>query len=100
MSEESWSILDSLELTGREREIVGKLLELPQRITVSCSDERCVFYSTIPLSDTPKLHGFSSIKDTPVMVYTGEKTTATALIQPPYIHLIIVIKRMLGDEST
>lgn len=99
MEDEVWTILDSLELDGKDREVAEELLELPDRAVISCSDEQCVFYSTIQAtSDTIKRLPLTRVADTPLLVYSGEKLTAVALVVPPYVHLVLVVTRTRGNE--
>lgn len=99
MEGEAWTILDSLELEDIDRTVVERLLELLNRTTVSCNPERCVFYSTIQASsDALKRLPFAPLSDTPVLLYSGERVTAVGLVVPPYVHVVLVIKRTQSYE--
>lgn len=102
MEEKEESFLDALELSGRDREVVAELLELPSHIKASCSNEYCAFYSLVQLHTAAKVLDRLTVKvsDAPVMVYVGENVSVTALLVPPHVHIVILVRRMQVDEPT
>lgn len=102
MVENGWAFLDTLGLDNEERKLLASVLNIPEKLTVSCNEEYCVFYYSLPFSRdvVSKLSFLPSVTGTPVLARVVRKVAVVGLVVPPYIHVIIVVSRMLNDEST